>query len=211
MTTQSLVQSKVYYGYGVAARNLGAPFKQYRAVTAMLPLSGTPIQILQAAFDTDSKFSFKAPYGYAKPVLFGLFDGSLVLVGDYFVHPTQGTFFAAGYEPIKPWLCVECNRTLSFNRPTAPTSPGYGAPVADAVLATGWPASVLQGTKGEGNPVGLPSDVRAPWVSILVPAIPGVTLKYSDRATDDLGRNFVLSNVELTDLGYRISATYAGA
>jgi hypothetical protein len=44
------------------------------------------------------------------------------------------------------------------------------------------------------------------WSELLLPAFPGVVLRQADRMTDDLKRNFILSAIELTDLGWRITA-----
>jgi hypothetical protein len=82
-------------------------------------------------------------------------------------------------------------------------------PDTQTPLATGWYASVLQGTKGEKNEVGLPGDVRNPWWLILLPQIPGVTLRTSDLVSDDIGRRYVISSAELTDLGWRLTAQQA--
>ena len=76
----------------------------------------------------------------------------------------------------------------------------------EIAYATGFPCSILQGTKGEKNDAGLPGDTRLPWWVILVPASVG-NIKYGDLILDDLGRRYVVSSPELTDLGYRITAS----
>jgi hypothetical protein len=214
MANQATIQARVFYGYKKAAQYLGAPFQQFRATSTTNPLTGPALSTLNAAFDQDPKFSFKAPSGYAKAIYFGLFDGTSVQVGDYLVNAAQGTYFVAGYEPIKPMLCVQSNVVASFFRPAADTLPGY-TPVyggrteaSQTSLMTGWPISCLQGTKGENNATSgrLPGDVRTPWWIILMPTYPGVLLRSSDRMEDNLGRAFTISSVEVTDLGYRMTA-----
>jgi len=76
-------------------------------------------------------------------------------------------------------------------------------------LMTAWPASVLQGAKGEKDGAVLPGDVRLPWWAILLPAFPGVTLRSADIITDDIDRRFIISSAEKTDLGWRITAMQA--
>ena len=214
---QPTIQARVNHGNAIATRFLGAPFTQYRPTSVTNPVSGTPVATLQCAFDPDAAFSFAKPSGYSKPIYYGLFDGTNVRVGDYLVSATQGTFFTAGYEPIKPWLCVSCNRVMTFTRAAAPASTGLdpiysGATQAtDTLLLTGWPASCLAGTKGERGPssIQLPGDVKLPWWAILLPAYPGVILNMGDRASDDLGRHYIISSAEQTSLGWRLTAELA--
>jgi hypothetical protein len=111
-----------------------------------------------------------------------------------------------------PILVVECNRTVNITRPQVQTA--YGA-VSDyegttaaneTPLMSGWPASVLQGTKGEKGGVALPGDVRDAWCAVLLPEAPGVILRAGDLIADELGRRYIVSSAELTDLGWRITA-----
>ncbi|WP_230371027.1 hypothetical protein [Paludibacterium denitrificans] len=72
-----------------------------------------------------------------------------------------------------PIYCVQCNRTVNVLRVSMDSGVGqigYGGDTADTeqVLMSGWPASVLQGTKGERNEAGLPGDTRTPWWAILM-------------------------------------------
>ena len=207
------IQQKVYRGYAIAANKIGFPHSQYRPVSADLtglaPISTT----LLASFNAED-MTYGKPNKYAKPTWYAIVDGTQTQVGDYLVG-AAGTFFIAAQQPLLPILAVECNRTLSFARPQAQSDVGAvtnyegNTPDTQTPLATGWFASVLQGTKGEKNEVGLPGDVRTPWWAILLPAIPGVTLQSSDLMFDDLGRRYILSSVELTDLGYRCTAMQA--
>ena len=214
---QPTIQARINHGNAIATRFLGAPFTQYRPTSVTNPVSGTPVATLQCAFDPDAAFSFARPSGYSKPIYYGLFDGTNVRVGDYLVSATQGTFFVAGYEPIKPWLCASCNRTLTIKRTALPPAtgldPNYSGRTwpTDTSLMTGWPASILQGTKGEQAPASLrlPGDAREPWWNILLPAYPGVILNMGDHATDDLARGYTISSAELTGLGWRLTASLA--
>jgi hypothetical protein len=206
------IQAKINRGYGIAARYLGAPFKQYRPTDPMNPL-GNLLGTVMADFDIDPAFSHKAPSKYGNPIYYGLFDATSVVPGDYLVG-TDSTFAVVGMEPNKPPICISCNRTVDFIRPQpAPIGPDfYGGDQrggGEVPLMSGWPASELQGIRGEKGPNPLPGDTRMPWTAILVPAFAGVTLEASDRMSDDIGRFWTLSSTELTNLGWRITAILA--
>jgi hypothetical protein len=208
---QSRLTQKIYAGYGKAALRLGSLCTLYRPATASNPIStGNVVTTVMAAFDTDPKFSFKAPSLYAKPTWYGLFDATPAAPGDYIVTPDGNTFFIASLEKTHPPLCISCNNIATFKRPD-PHPPGddfYGGDIRvqeDALMA-GFPISCLQGTKGERGTTNLPGDVRSPWVSVLAPHIAGVTLRGADRMFDDQGRAWTLSSTELTSLGWRITA-----
>jgi hypothetical protein len=207
------IQQKVYRGYAIAASKIGTAYSQYRPVTADITALQPISTSLLASFNAED-MTYSKPNKYAKPTWYALLDGTQTQVGDYLVG-AEGTFFIAAQQALLPILAVECNRTLSFARPQAQSDLGAvtnyegNTSATQTPLAAGWHASVLQGTKGEKNEVGLPGDVRNPWWSILCPAIPGVTLRTTDLAFDDLGRRYILSSVELTDLGYRMTAQQA--
>jgi hypothetical protein len=206
------IQALVYKGYAISAGKIGLPYAQYRPVSADLT-NWSPIATLLASFNAED-MKYSKPNKYAKPTWYVLIDGSQTQVGDYLIGP-GGTFFIAAQQAILPILAVGCNRVLSFARPQAQAQVGAvtnyegNTTALQTPLAAGWPASVLQGTKGEKNEVNLPGDVRNPWWAILLPAIPGVTLRTTDLIEDDLGRRYILSSVELTDLGYRCTAQQA--
>ena len=68
----------------------------------------------------------------------------------------------------------------------------------------GWPASVLQGSKGEHNPTGLPLDVKNPWWLALLSASSGLTIKLGDVVDDEDGNTYWVHQAEPTDLGWRL-------
>jgi hypothetical protein len=194
------------------AGRLGAPFDQYRTSTLTDPLSTLKIATISAIFDASIALAFNAPSKYANPLFAVIVDPRVVQPGDYLVG-SQGTWFIASTEPIKPILTVSCNRTISVSRPGSPM-PGmnhYGGatPDSDEVLVTGYPVSILNGTKGERSDGNLPGDTRSPWVQILMPSPPGVIFRAFDLASDDIGRNFVVSAAEETSLGWRLTASLA--
>lgn len=205
------LQSRIYKGYGQAAKRIGYQYQQYRANSAINPLTTTLIQSLFCSFTTN--FNFNQPNKYGQATWLGLFDASLVKPSDILVGH-QGVYFVAAMQDTLPIYCVQCNRTISVLRVTSDTSVGIGSyggdtSVNETVLMSGWPASILQGTKGEANDAKLPGDVRTPWWAILFPAFDGVVLRTSDIITDDIGRRYIISSAELTDMGWRITAMQA--
>ena len=209
------IEAKIQRGNGKAAKVLGVVCDQYRPVNSGPPIVDTNLLgIVMARFDQDFQFSARKPNLYAHPVWGVLVDRTLLAVGDYLVGQ-EGTFFLIARQSLTPTAGVSCNRVISISRPTAPT-PGpnaYGGVVNNTPIVTSWPASVLQGTKGERGDLNLPGDVRMPWVSILIPAVPGVQIRFGDIVTDDQADalRYTVSGAELTDLGYRITAAQTTA
>ncbi len=144
---------------------------------------------------------------------YGIFDAAYTRPGDYLVQAAT-VWFIAAQQRLLPVLCVQTNRVVSFSRPAAPSNTGvnsYGGITTDTnqPLLTNWPASVL-GVAGRGHPAAeLPSDGSMPYWTVLLPAVPGVTLLPSDLMADDLGRNAVVAAAELTDLGWRLTVKQA--
>jgi hypothetical protein len=202
------LQAKIYKGYGQAAKRIGFDYQQFRATSASNPLMSTALQTLPASFTTN--FNYSAPNKYGQATWLGLFDARTFQPGDFLVGH-QGTFFVAAMQDTLPIYCVQTNRVVSVLRVGMDPGVGLGGwagdtPASEAPLMQGWPASVLQGTKGEANPANLPGDVRTPWWAILMPAWPGIVLRTSDIIRDELGRKYVISSAELTDMGWRCTA-----
>jgi len=205
------LQAKIYIGYGKAAKRIGFDYQQFRATSANNPLSTTVLQTLPVSFTT--KFTYSAPNKYGEATWLGLFDGRQFAVGDFLVG-RQGTFFIAAMQDTLPIYCVQTNRTVDVLRVGMDAGVGLGGWAggvrADEVpIMHGWPASILQGTKGETNEAKLPQDVKTPWWLILIPAYPGIVLRTSDIIRDDLDRKYMISSAELTDMGWRITAMQA--
>jgi hypothetical protein len=205
------IQQRIYYGYAKAAQYIGTAFAQYRPSSANNPVTGTPLNAaLPASFNAqDMKYS--KPNGYAKPCWYCLADGTQLQVFDYLVSAGK-TYFVAAMQPLLPILAVECNRTVNVTRPQVQTAVGgitdYEGTTAtnETPLMAGWPASILQGSKGEKGEIVLPGDVRNAWWVVLFPSTPGVTLRAGDLIRDELNRRYIISSAELTDLGWRITA-----
>ena len=122
---------------------------------------------------------------------------------------------------LTPSVLIKCCRTISIKRingashgsNSAKGALGYSGTVSggETSIIANYPASILQGTKGEENPTQLPLDVRKPWWVILLPAIPSVIFNSGDVVTCDLGRRYFISSAELTDMGWRMTASYERA
>lgn len=211
---QAGIQQKVARGFATAARFLGSTYVQIRPTTPDAPLTQPSLQTLLANFDRAATFAFQAPSDWGKPARYGLLDTSDVEVGDYFVaQPEPGAvLFVAAFEPFQPPLCILCNRVLTISRPGADVTAGYTPTFGgrttgtDTVLAIGWPASLLIKNKGEGDPARLPGDVKAASFEVLLPLVPGVTLKPTDRLTDETGTVYVIAAVEISSYGNRLLA-----
>ena len=208
------LQKRIYTGYAKAASRIGLQTYQYRPTSANNPLAlQNRLDSFTASFNVeDMKYGKQNKYGH--PAWYGLFDGSLTRVGDYLTNTTDGTFFIAAQQQALPILLVQCNRTITVIRPQQQTGVGalgYGGNTAanETTIMAAWPASVLQGTKGEKGDAILPGDVRSPWWTILLPFWAGVTLRSADVITDDIQRRYVIRSAELTDLGWRLTVMQA--
>lgn len=203
------IQSQIWNGYGEAAAVLGSPYLFYRPAGGQFV--GDELFTRPVALNAED-MKFSRPNKYGKSTWYALLDGNGVAVGDYFIGQL-GTFFIAAMQPLLPILAVECNRTVTLSRVAPETgvgAVGYSGMTAENEIpfASAVPCSILQGTKGEKNEVGLPGDTRLPWWSILMPASVG-SVNYGDLIIDDLERRYIVSSAELTDLGYRITASMA--
>ncbi len=81
----------------------------------------------------------------------------------------------------------------------------YGGLRRSAVVPvlSGWPTSMV--ALGSGiDRADLPADASVGGWSVLLPALPNVTLRTGDLVTDDLGRAGVVASVELSDYGWRL-------
>jgi len=204
------LQAKIYASYAQTAKRIGLAYSIYRPTDPLNPLANL-IGTIPAHFRVDDKFA--RPNVYGKALWLAYFDGSQTAVGDYLVATGGKTLFVAAMQPLLPILTVECNRVVTISRIDAPTGAGALSYNADSgnetPYMTGWPSSILQGPKGEKNEVGLPGDVRQAWWVMLVPAWAGLTVEASDIVTDDLGRRYITSSCELTDLGWRVTLQQA--
>lgn len=216
MVSQATVQAKVNYGFAKAAAALGETCQWYRPSGANNPITAANlIGTWEILFDTAADMQQRAPRRREKPEdWYGGFDMSQFQIGDYLIRPNGEIRFISAFDSFRACRMVLCNHTISLARPAGP-SPGtayYGSDVTatETSLMTGWPAAVVQGTKGEAGETKLPGDTRLPWVTILVPDC-GVELRTGDQALDDqtIPALYTLSGTERTAQGWRITAMLA--
>ena len=207
------LQDRIHRGLNATARAIGADTDAYRPAGTADPLAARNRYLrLRAAF-TAREGQFKHPNAYGDALWYGMYDAAYTRPGDYLVQADIVWFIAAQHR-LLPVLCVQTNRIVSFWRPAAPSNTGINAyggitPATNTALLTDWPASVL-GIAGRGHPsADLPTDVSIPYWTILLPAVPGVTLRPSDLMTDELGHNAVVAAAELSDLGWRVTVKQA--
>ncbi|WP_250266067.1 hypothetical protein, partial [Rhodovastum atsumiense] len=190
------LQAKISKAYGIAASKIGQPYAMYRPASATAPMAAQAGTVA-AAFKPMGK-AFGAPNTPQNPWFDGHMDLSVVQRGDVLVGP-GGTFFIWQMVPLGATLCVQCNATVTVSRPGQPATGddyyGGNATADEVVLMSGWPASVLQGTKGERGDLSLPSDVRMPWKTILLPAWTGAQIRNGDIITtaEDRPMRYVVS------------------
>ncbi len=213
MVSQATIQVKVNQGFSIVASKAGVSCEWYRASSANSPISGANwLGALQVLFDTAPDLMQRIPRRRDKPEeWFGAFDTTGIAVGDYLATPSSATLFIAAMDPFRPARLVLCNRTVDVLQPAAKIGfgaiGGYGGDTraAETVLASAWPCAMVQGTKGETGDTRLPGDVKLPWSIVLLPAIPGVVLRNDLILVDDLNFRRVVSQAELTPLGWRLS------
>lgn len=167
-------QQRFWAQYAYIANRVGQPHTFTRPADPLQPLAPAPYLTQMAAFNQDVGYSKPNKYGVA--TWLGVFDGTSCDVGDIVKGPT-GTYFIAAMQYTLPIYMVQCNRTVSISRPVmdaAVGAIGYGGAVSsnETTLMAGWPASVLQGSKGEINDAAIPNNVRVPWWQVLMPAWP---------------------------------------
>jgi len=209
----SRLQQLVYKGYGKAAFRIGSSFTVYRSTTGIEPINAGNVQgNVLASANINWEYTKANKYGNAVWQL--VTDGRAIQRFDYLVG--DQTFFIAGMQHLLPILGVECNARLTFKRPAALTGKGYvgysgNTAPEETTLMQACPVSLLENSKGEQNPVGLPQDTKMPWFKCLAPYLGNVTLKTGDVAIDEQGARYIVSSDELTDLGWRLTLSKVGA
>ena len=137
-------------GLGAAARHIGQLCAAYRPDSPADPLAErNHYRDLHASFTEDDQH-FRRPIGYGRAVWSGIFDTGCTRPGDY-IQGEAGVFFIAAQQALLPSLCVQTNRTLTIQRPGAPTLAGvngYGGLLTATALTrfasarrAGWGAS----------------------------------------------------------------------
>lgn len=215
------IQAKIYAGYAKAAQRVGFQFDVYRPNGIANPLaSGNKLTTINASFTPGQKgFPFDRAPAHKDTLFGGLYDGTQTQVGDYLTATPgqggQGTYFVAFMPSLQPILTVFCNRTINVLSPGpsqtfgAQTAYQGSTPANQAPVMTAWPASLLFEARGRADQVGLPLDLRAPYFTILMPALSGVDVRAGMIVTDDEDRQYVVEAAELSPFGWRITAQQA--
>ena len=120
-------------------------------------------------------------------------------------------YYLASTQFLLPPLGVSCNRGIDIIRPTQVIGAGFQGyaeylPSTSEIIMQKMPASILEMSTTNQAPTNLPTDTRQPKVIILIPNIGNVIVRADDIIIDDLNQNYVVTDNELTDLGWRILA-----
>jgi hypothetical protein len=198
------IRDRISRGMGIAAKRLGGRCDLYRPTGPGQPIvPDNRVLQLPASFNAQNP-SYAKPNGYGRAVWFGVFDSAYTRSGDYLAGD-EGVFFVAAQQPLLPVLCVRTDRTVSISRPGGAAASGvnpYGGVTAATLqpVISGWRVAIQAYRGGEAGP--LPSDPRIPFWMLLLPLLP-VPLQTADLVNDDLGRTFMISAAEQSELGWR--------
>lgn len=202
-------------GPRISAQVLGIPYQQYRPNGSYMPLNfGNFVATIPAWITADAKGMGNKPFVAKNPVAYAMVDPDTVEVGDYLVGDF-GTFFIASLDSLMPTQIVRCNQTVTVSRPsTKPVGVDFygGAEGSTSTpILVEWPASIIQGTKGERGEVNLPGDTRVAWVAIMLPVTGNAQILPGDWITTDqtTAMVYTVSACEITPLGWRLSASTA--
>jgi hypothetical protein len=217
MVNQATVQAKVDAGFAKAAAAIGVSCQWYRPTGPTNPLAASNLLgTLQVLFDTNASLAQRSPRQRQKPEeWYAAFDTTGVSIGDYLVTPTPETLFITAMDPFRPARSVLTNQIVDIHAPGTMEGiglvPGYGGDIrpSETVVASGWPASLISGPRREAGDAKLPGDVKLPWEALLLPAIPGATLRNNMivlYTTTNGTFRLILSAVDLTSLGYSCTA-----
>lgn len=210
------LNDRVARSMGQAALRLGELYEAFRPRSGIAPLSpANRLLCLNAAFHSEDK-DWNRSARYDQPLWFAVYDTAYTRPGDYLRGP-GGTFFVAAQPPFLPTVCVLTNRVVSFTRADGarqPGSNGYGGVQQreETLLLENWPASVLMASAGGRSAGALPGEPGPASWTVRLPALLGpraVELRQDDLMTDETGTKAVLSAVERTALGWRLTATQA--
>lgn len=208
----TIINSKVWRGFGIAAAKVGFPHEHYRPSSGTAPLDLlNRLGTLPAAMDARPSYKFAIPALHTDAERYALVDGAAVLAGDYLVGP-QETVFVAALPALQPIVCIACNAEISLRR--LDEALGFGAiedrsdaATNEEALFSRWPVSMLFSGRGRGATDGVPGDMPDPDFMILMPAVPEAPYpRAGDVVVDDKGRRFAVGWWEASSLGWRLLA-----
>ncbi|MCB8874763.1 hypothetical protein [Acidisoma silvae] len=214
--TPTQLQDRVARGQGLAALRMGDDYDVFRPRSAFMPLApGNRILRLPVALHGEDR-DWHRGARYGQPLWFAVHDTSYTQPGDYLVG-AGGTFFIASQPPLLPTVCVQTNRTVSLSRAEGADAIGinaYGgvAPQRQVPVLVDWPASMLTAASGSRNGGTLPGEPGPPSWAILLPALPPselADLRCDDLVQNETGLTAIISAVERSALGWRLTAIQA--
>lgn len=208
------LQDRIAQGLGTAARAVGVLCNAFRPTGVTLPLaSGNRFLQLSAAFNARDP-RFRAAALPAQAVWYGVFDSAYLLPGDYVVEMLSGrVWFVGALQSLLPACCVLTNRILTITRPATYAVAGvnlYGGGATSLPVIDGFPASLLHGGDIRGTDA-IPADARVSGAVALLPSIGTTIFSRGDMVTDDLSRNYVVSQAEQNDLGWQLELRQAAS
>ena len=120
-------------------------------------------------------------------------------------------YYIAATQFLQPIMGVQTNRVINIIRPTQTIGAGYQGyaeylPATSTTIMSGMPASILESGNAGGADTKLPTDSKDPRWSILIPNLGNVIVRVDDIIIDDLNQEYVVTDNELTVLGWRILA-----
>lgn len=207
---QAGISAKAWRGYGIAAAKLGGSCSLYLPTGPMNPMAGAPAATILCTASADPGFGFKKPEAWGKPHDLLLCDPTPLALGAI-VSGAEGTWFVSRLLPIEPAAAVLSDAVIDVLLPGGAGVPGvnpYGSEQAgtDAVLASGWPASIIARERGDTPRTGLPTDIRTAWCDVLMPTVPGVVLQTGLRLRDTTGRCMTVTICSPTSWGWQMVA-----
>lgn len=220
MVTALGISNKVWRGFGKASKYLGFPTEVYRpnGSSGNPIVSGNLITTIPAIFAQDPEFTGVPKYG--NPIWRVIIDGTQVKLGDYLVTTDPNgpwTYFLTDRFPDQWMTAAYCNRVASVKRPAQNAGTGingYGGNTlaGETTVLNSWPMAIMEGRMGRQE-VKLPGDVQDPWFRIELPASGGAEIKSRDIIEEVSGssppRRYVVSSVEITSRGFRLTAQQA--
>ncbi|MCB8880408.1 hypothetical protein ACELLULO517_09205 [Acidisoma cellulosilytica] len=210
------LQDRVARGLGQAAQRIGDPYDVFRPKSAFSPLSpdNRILRLPVAIHGEDKDWHRGARYG--QPLWFAVLDTGYTQPGDYLTGP-DGIFFIASQPALLPTVCVQTNSTITLSRAEGANTIGVNAyggvemPNQGPVLVD-WPASMLVEASGSRNAGALPGEPGPASWTILLPALPAAEmtdLRADDLVRDATGLTAVITAVERSPLGWRLTAVQA--
>lgn len=213
------VQNRIYYGYGKAATRLGTSHAIYRSANGIDPIQ-QPNFLFNQLISVDENLKYTKAKKYGDMQWQFLPENGLLLQNyDYMVSPSGIHYFIVDIIPddrLTPPTCVECNAIISLFDLSNTLNPGGNPyqqfPGDKTTILSNCPAAVMQYTRMDMDNMRLPTSVKMPTYSILVPDFDDVVIKSGQEIEDDKGRHMVVIVAEQTkkNLGLRIIAQLKG-